>query len=97
MYLSSYHKYAVKLQNRDGSFSTSWFEKRDGSGDIELGGWQTTGHILEWMVFSLPEEDLTDPRIIKSVNFLANLLISNRNREWEIGPQGHASRVCAVQ
>ena len=95
MYLSSYHKYAIKLQNRDGSFSTSWFEKRDGSGDMDR-RMQTTGHILEWMVFSLPEEDLTDPRIIKSINFLANLLISNRNREWEIGPQGHALRALAL-
>ncbi len=41
---------------------------------------QTTGHILEWLIFSLPEKDLTDPRLVKSVNYLASLLAQQSQR-----------------
>jgi hypothetical protein len=94
-YVDSYHKYVIKLQNRDGSFSTNWFKGRAGSGDIDR-RIQTTGHILEWLVFSLPEEELTDPRIIRAVSYLNSVMIRNRQRDWEIGPRGHALRALAV-
>lgn len=94
-YVDSYHKYVIKLQNRDGSFSTSWLKKRDGSGDIDR-RIQTTGHILEWLVFSLPEEELTDPRIIRAVSFLSSSMLKYRQKEWEIGPRGHALRALAL-
>ena len=28
-------------------------------------GYRPPGHILEWLIFSLPEKDLTDPRLVK--------------------------------
>lgn len=94
-YVDSYHKYVIKLQNRDGSFSTSWLKKRDSAGDIDR-RIQTTGHILEWLVFSLPENELTDPRVVQAVSFLVNSMISNRQKDWEIGPRGHALRALAL-
>ncbi len=92
-YVDAYHKYVIKLQNRDGSFSTSWLKQRDSSGEIDR-RIQTTGHILEWLAFSLPEDELTDPRIVAAVNYLNNAMLSNRARQWEIGPRGHA--LCAL-
>lgn len=94
-YVLSYQRRAVMLQNRDGSFSTEWFERRGMSSDPER-RLQTTGHILEWMVFSLPEVDLKDRRITRSVNYLASLMLSQRRRDWEIGPRGHAIRALAL-
>jgi hypothetical protein len=94
-YLSAYHAYAFKLQNRDGSFSTSWLERRNSRGTRDRKV-QTTGHILEWLAFSLPEEQLTDPRVIKSVNYLASLMLSYRTHKWEIGHRGHALRALAL-
>jgi hypothetical protein len=93
-FVSSYQKHAFKLQNRDGSFSTSWLEKRDDAGTVDR-RIQTTGHILEWLVFSLPQKDLTDPRIVRSVNYLASTLL-NGERNWEIGPRGHALRALVL-
>jgi hypothetical protein len=94
-YVDSYHKYVIKLQNRDGSFSTSWLKQRDASGEIDR-RIQTTGHVLEWLVFSLPAEELTDPRVVAAVNYLNNAMLGNRAREWEIGPRGHALRALAL-
>ncbi|MCU0958838.1 MAG: hypothetical protein MUF48_01925 [Pirellulaceae bacterium] len=93
-FTASYQVHALKLQNRDGSFSTQWLARRDDTGPPER-RLQTTGHILEWLAFSLPEKDLTDPRIVKSVNYLATLLMQ-RDRQWEVGPRGHALRALAL-
>jgi hypothetical protein len=88
-YMNDYHKYTYKLQNDDGSFSTDYFRGRgsDSSLDERL---RTTGHVLEWLAFSVPEEQLTDPRMMKAVDYLTKLLLVGSNRRWEIGPQGHA-------
>jgi hypothetical protein len=47
----NYHEYTFTLQNRDGSFSTEWFEKREARPDTQR-RLQTSGHILEWLVYS---------------------------------------------
>jgi hypothetical protein len=94
-YLDDYHAYTFKLQNDDGSFSTNWFEGRGDSGGIDR-RLQTTGHILEWFSYSLPREQLTDPRVIHSVNYLTNLMWQHRTHDWEIGPKGHAIHALAI-
>ncbi len=90
-YISDYQRYTLNtLQNPDGSFSTEWFKypaDRTSDPDRKL---QTTGHMLEFMVWSLPDDQLRDPKVIKSVNFLTDLLMSNPDRAWSIGPLGHA-------
>jgi hypothetical protein len=87
-FINDYHKYAYSLQNADGSFSTKWFEMREARADIDR-RLKTTGHIFEWMVFSVPEEQLRDPRIVKAANYLVTALESQPNRKWEVGPLGH--------
>ncbi len=94
-YVEDYQNYTYRLQNRDGSFSTSWFEGRGAKADIQR-RLQTTGHILEWMVFSLQREQLKDPRLVKAVRYLTNLMWRYRNTEWEIGPKGHAIHALAL-
>lgn len=94
-FVDDFHEYTLKLRNSDGSFSTNWFEGRGGDPDRNR-RLQTTGHILEWLVFSLPEERLTDPEIVESVDYLTNLMLSYRTQNWEIGPRGHAIRALAL-
>ncbi|MBS0207648.1 MAG: hypothetical protein JSS27_01715 [Planctomycetes bacterium] len=94
-YLNDYHNYTFSLQNTDGSFSTEWFVRRGNRDDLDRRV-QTTGHMLEWLVFSLPENQLDDRRVISAVNYLTNLLYGNREREWEIGPKGHALHALAI-
>jgi hypothetical protein len=90
-YISDYQRYTLNtLQNTDGSLSTEWFSypaDRSFDPDRKL---QTTGHMLEFLVWSLPDDQLRDPKVVKSVNFLADLLASNPDRAWSIGPLGHA-------
>ena len=94
-YVNDYHEYALKLQNPDGSFSTSWFEGRGSSGNpARL--LNTTGHVLEWLVFSLPKQRLSDPQVTKAVDFLTNLFLEHRNYPWSVGPRGHALHGLAI-
>ncbi|MGM0487362.1 MAG: hypothetical protein ACQESR_11450 [Planctomycetota bacterium] len=94
-YVDAYHKHAVKLQNRDGSFSTNWFKGRGAKRDVDRRV-QTTGHILEWLVFSLPKDELTDPRIVRAVTYLNTMMLKYRRRDWESGHRGHALRALAL-
>ena len=79
-----------QLQNRDGSFSTEWFKyPADREEDVDRKV-QTTGHILEWLVASLDQERLYDPRVVSAAEFLCRALSREPSREWKIGPLGHA-------
>jgi len=88
-YLSDYHRFAFSLQNDDGSMSTAFFWRREASSDLGT-RLNTTGHVLEWLAFSLPEKDLSNPRAVKAYEYLADLLYQNQNMSWSIGPLGHA-------
>lgn len=94
-YLEDYHRYTLALQNRDGSFSTEWFRGPGSRPDLGR-RLQTTGHILEWLVFSLPKEELTSPKVVQAVNYLATIMLSNMDRTWEIGPLGHAIHALGI-
>jgi hypothetical protein len=90
-YVRDYQNFALtKLQNRDASFSTEWFKyaaDRDDDIDRKI---QTTGHILEWLVASLDQERLYEPRVVAAAEYLCGALMSEPSREWKIGPLGHA-------
>lgn len=90
-FVSDFRKYALSMQNRDGSFSTDWFKSRQAKRDSQRRV-QTTGHILEWLVFSATDEELADRRIVNSVDYLSRLMWNEKSTKWEVGPKGHAIR-----
>ncbi len=94
-YLADYHRWAFKLQNPDGSFSSQWLRYRAHSADPQR-RLRTTGHILEWLAFSLPEEELTRPEMLRAVEHLVALLERNPDYPWAIGPLGHALHGLAI-
>ncbi|MFM7108686.1 MAG: hypothetical protein ACKOZU_08835 [Planctomycetaceae bacterium] len=96
-YVRDYQNFALtKLQNRDGSFSTEWFKyPADRRDDIDRKV-QTTGHILEWLVASLDQDKLYDPRVVAAAEFLSAALASEPSREWKIGPMGHALHALTI-
>ncbi|MCA9245520.1 MAG: hypothetical protein KDA42_00365 [Planctomycetales bacterium] len=94
-YIEDYQRYTFSLQNRDGSFSTRWFEGRGDSGDIDR-KMKTTGHMLEFMLYTLPDQAVEDVRITRAATFLADLLNQHRSRRWENGPLGHAVHALAL-
>lgn len=94
-YVEDYHDYAFKLQNPDGSFSSEWLRRRADWGSVDR-RLNTTGHILEWLVCSLPDEQLRDERVVKSVEYLIQLLMEHQTHNLEIGARGHALHALAV-
>ena len=63
-YTADYQRYTLgTLQNPDGSFSTEWFNyPADRAGDVDR-KIQTTGHMLEWLAWSLPEDEMRNARV----------------------------------
>jgi hypothetical protein len=94
-YLQDYHRWAFRLQNHDGSFSTQWLEYREARPDVER-RLQTSGHILEWLAFSLSDAELLQPETVAAVEYLTNLLASQPGRNWSIGPLGHGLHALAL-
>jgi hypothetical protein len=94
-FIDDYHTYTFRLQNPDGSFSTNWFEGRGDEGPPSR-RLETTGHITEWLAYSLNDEEVRDPKMIKSVDYLASLLLNGRNEKWSIGPLGHGLHALAI-
>jgi hypothetical protein len=94
-YVNDFHRYTLRLQNADGSFSTEWFKGRGAKTDPDR-RLQTSGHILEWLAYSVEDEMLDDPRVVKAVSYLAGLLDRDRGRNWSIGPLGHGLHALAI-
>lgn len=96
-FVEAYHDYVFKLQNVDGSFSSNWFAGRGDWGDDKRVV-ETTGHMLEWAVCSLPKEQLDDPRVVKAVNRLTDAFLDGRkNRvQYPVGPRGHGLHALAI-
>ncbi len=89
-YVADYHRYTFgTLQNPDGSFSTEWFSRSAAKPDLDR-RLQTTGHTLEWLAFSLSDEQMTDPHMIRAVDYIATILLENPRKQWSIGPLGHS-------
>ena len=88
-FVAEYQKYAMNFQNEDGSFSTNWFETLEAAPDLKRRLY-TTGHLVEWLAFSLPNEQLTDPRFLKALDYLVDLMLTAPAMDLEIGPKGHA-------
>jgi len=88
-FVAKYQRYAYQMQNRDGSFSTEWFRGPGNEEDVER-RLKTTGHILEWLLYAATEKELKNSRTTRAANYLANIMVNNRNKNWEAGPLGHA-------
>lgn len=85
-----YQELARKYQNSDGSFSTEYLAGRGHRGDLDrrIG---TTGHVLEWLAFSLPDEELTKPWMQEAASALSVLILEGQGRLLDGGSIYHAA------
>ena len=88
-------RYVYRLQNRDGSMSTDWFEGREDNGDRDR-KIQTTGHMVEWLLTVTPDASIQNPKLVAAVNYLARTISEDPKHDWSIGPKGHALRSLAM-
>ena len=94
-YTADFREFAYKLRTPEGSFSTDFFRSARHEGDMNR-KLKTTGHILEWIIFSSPHEELQDPRLVRALDLLTQWLVDNRYFDWDTGPLGHAIRALAL-
>lgn len=94
-FVREYVAYTLQLQNPDGSFSSDWYEGRANDPNEERKV-QTSGHMLEWLMFTMTDEEIGQPKIVKGVDFLLSKIYDKRERKWPIGPRGHATRAIAL-
>lgn len=94
-FINDYIDYTWRLQNPDGSFSTNWYEGRGNEPKAERKV-QTSGHMLEWLMFTVSDSELRSPRVQKAVDFLLDHIYEKRDTKWPIGPRGHATRAIAL-
>ena len=96
-FVEKYQNYAFHLQNRDGSLSTEWFRGRGDEDDTDR-RIKTTGHILEWLCYSLSDEELRQPQTIRAVTYLANLHVHQlRPRVGSRAPVARDPRAAALR
>jgi hypothetical protein len=86
---AKYRDVARRYQNADGSFSTDFFRGRGNSQDKQL-RINTTGHILEWLSLSLPDEELRSPWVQSAASALALLILDLQAEPIEGGSLYHA-------
>ena len=94
-FINEFIEYTWQLQNPDGSFSTNWFEGRGNEPNVERKV-QTTGHMLEWLLFTVSDQDVRSKRVEKAIDFLMSNIYDNRQLKWPIGPRGHATRALSL-
>ncbi|HOO57478.1 MAG TPA: hypothetical protein PLN69_11685 [bacterium] len=84
-----------KNQNEDGSFSASWYKSKEPPESAEeLVTY--TGHVLDFLDAALPDENLNDPWVKKTVAALSDTVMRNRyqlyDKTWELTHAAHALR-----
>lgn len=84
-----YREKARSLQNGDGTFSTRSFEGRGHDNDRQL-RINTTGHILEWLALSLPDEELKAEWVENAANALSVQILELKGSPIDSGSMYHA-------
>jgi hypothetical protein len=86
---------AKATQNPDGSFSTTFLASRRSSVDLaeNLG---STGHVLEFLVLAMSDEQLDQPWVKRAVARLGNIFELTRSVDLECGKLYHAAHGLAL-
>ncbi len=93
--IEAYQRKAFQMQNGDGSFSTMWLERLENRSDKNR-KLITSGHLLEWLAFSLPDDRLHEAKFERALAFVASLLDRYPNFNWQEGGLGHALHALAI-
>ncbi len=89
-HLEKYKNMARKFRNPDGSFSTKYVSGPGNSDDVQA-KISTSGHVLEWLAFYLPDDELRKPWMEDAVNALCKMILDSRGTAIESGALYHAA------
>ena len=88
--IEAYKALAKKLQNRDGTLSTSYFKGPGQEADTRA-RISTSGHIIEWLSLAMTDEELRAPWMQNAVNALIVLILDLNDGPADGGSLYHAA------
>lgn len=88
-HVKGYVARAKAMQNSDGSFSSQYFQAAGYSQSFET-RLSTSGHILEFLMMAVDDDQLQQTWIRNGVAAVSRDLVANRNRQAEPGALYHA-------
>lgn len=77
-------------QQPDGALSTDWFFRASASPEIAL-RISTTGHVLEFLVLAMSDEEVREPWVARAADRLCDMLRQTRDLPVECGALYHAA------
>ena len=80
---------ARRWQNPDGSLSTNYFRRPGSSPDLAI-GLGSTGHVLEFLVLAMNDDQLSEPWVSRAADHLCELCDQTREVQLECGALYHA-------
>jgi hypothetical protein len=86
---------AKAWQNRDGSFSAHYF-REPGHTDDPTDRLKSSGHMLEWLMMAVPQQELKENWIRYGVYRVAADLVQFSNQEIDPGPLFHAAHAITL-
>jgi hypothetical protein len=101
-YVGDYQSIALQMQNSDGSWGPSFLAAYGASADAAT-QLRSTGRVLEWLAFSLPDSKIGEPGMVNAAECLIRLL-SMEHYQWhaptlptgEIASLGHALHALSI-
>ncbi|NQU24408.1 MAG: hypothetical protein HQ567_24260, partial [Candidatus Nealsonbacteria bacterium] len=78
-FVGDYQAYALQVQNADGSWGPRFMAAKGGSKDA-VSQLRSTGHVLQWLAITLPDDRLDDPQLARAMSYVTGLLGSSRYR-----------------
>ena len=78
-FIAEFHDYALAHQVSDGTWSTNFLGAAGSSRD-QTAKLRSTGRVLRWLALSLPEDQLENAKVVRSVSYVNGLLADGRYR-----------------
>ncbi|NLE37797.1 MAG: hypothetical protein GX621_07215 [Pirellulaceae bacterium] len=93
-HLDEFAQFALDVQNPDGTWHPEFFAFQGNAGSA-VDQLRSTGHILRWLAFWLSDEQLRDPRVVRGVTRLTQLL--NEQQRTRLSLPAASSREIAAR
>ncbi len=87
--IKKYVALSKSIQNSDGSFPTKYYKGYGTPSDFSE-RLASTGHIMEWLMMALSDDEIKEPWVRNGINYLAWNMVQYRHLPASCGPLYHA-------
>lgn len=93
--IKRYIETARLLRNNDGSLSSAFFKQKEYKQDFDK-RMASEGHVLEFLMMAVSQEQLKEPWVRKAIEKTANDLMNNRKAYVSCSPLYHATNALSI-